>query len=57
MVDEVQGALMDRIMRAMEDHLQRFLAHQGESPSDAALQFNKAFGSWDECSGDAPFAQ
>ena len=48
---------MDRIMRAMEDHLQRFLAHQGESPSDAALQFNKAFGSWDECSGDAPFAQ
>ena len=56
MVDEVQGALMDRIMRAMEDHLQRFLVNQGESPSDAALQFKKSFGTWDECSSDAPFA-
>jgi hypothetical protein len=54
--DEVVGPLKDRIMRAMEDHLQRFLLHQGEAPSDAARQFKKAFGSWDECSGNVPFA-
>ena len=54
--DEVEGASKDRIMRAMEDHLQRFLEYQGEAPSDAALQFKKAVGSWDECSSDVPFA-